>query len=158
MTIKEILRDAPAGQLARTYLGWTISPYEDEKENYQLQQAEKQDSDPRAENPDPENGSDGDFPYDKENDKDLEINAAGTETQGQRRHSTHSGERDIERIQTEKEKHGREQPNAQEVRFSSMDRDNPHNWSTGKKAFVFFQICLLTFSGQSIPTIVISHD
>jgi DHA1 family multidrug resistance protein-like MFS transporter len=28
------------------------------------------------------------------------------------------------------------------------DPDNPQNWSTAKKTFTFFQICLLTFSGM----------
>lgn len=29
------------------------------------------------------------------------------------------------------------------------DPENPQNWSTAKKSFVFFQICLLTFVSMS---------
>lgn len=29
------------------------------------------------------------------------------------------------------------------------DPENPQNWSTAKKSFVFFQICLLTFASMS---------
>lgn len=32
--------------------------------------------------------------------------------------------------------------------YGADDPDNPQNWSTFKKTFTFFQICLLTFSGQ----------
>lgn len=32
--------------------------------------------------------------------------------------------------------------------YGADDADNPQNWSTWKKSFTFFQICLLTFSGQ----------
>jgi MFS transporter, DHA1 family, multidrug resistance protein len=32
--------------------------------------------------------------------------------------------------------------------YGADDPDNPQNWSTLKKTFTFFQICLLTFSGQ----------
>ena len=32
--------------------------------------------------------------------------------------------------------------------YSSDDPDNPQNWTTRKKTFTFFQICLLTFAGR----------
>jgi DHA1 family multidrug resistance protein-like MFS transporter len=150
MSIKEILRDAPAGQLARAYLGWEISPYEDEQETYQLPQPEKQEPVPQAEaqrDLDNDDGSDEGSSDDKDKDKDIESNAPGTEPRGSQSHVDQSGDRDIERITTEKD-HSGEQPNFQEVGFSPMDRDNPQNWPAGKKAFVFFQICLLTFSSQ----------
>jgi hypothetical protein len=32
--------------------------------------------------------------------------------------------------------------------YDDKDPENPLNWSTGKKTFTYFQICLLTFSGM----------
>ena len=32
--------------------------------------------------------------------------------------------------------------------YSPTDPENPQNWSSGKKIFVFFQICLYTFAGK----------
>ncbi|KAL5417234.1 hypothetical protein PMIN04_007817 [Paraphaeosphaeria minitans] len=156
MTIKEILRDAPAGQLARTYLGWKVSPYEDEKDNYQLPEPEKQELVPQTEaqrNIAPDDGSDKGSSH-QEKDKDLESNVPNTELRGPQSHTDHSGDRDIERIATERDNHGGKQPAFQEVGFSPMDRDNPQNWSTMKKALVFFQICLLTFSVYSASAII----
>lgn len=152
MTLKEILRDAPAGQLARAYLGWKITPYEDEKENYHVPQPEKQErisQDEAQQNMDSTDASDGGSSNDKDKEKDLESNAPNTEITGPQSHVGQHDDRDIERVATEKDHHGGQQPDFQEVGFSPMDRDNPQNWSAGKKAFVFFQICLLTFSSKN---------
>ena len=35
--------------------------------------------------------------------------------------------------------------------YSDSDPENPLMWSTAKKTFTYFQICLLTFSGQLPP-------
>ena len=32
--------------------------------------------------------------------------------------------------------------------YGADDPDNPQNWSTAKKSFVMFEICLLTFAGM----------
>ena len=148
MTIKEIVRDAPAGQLARIYFGWKIAPYEDEREGYQLPYSAEHPvgdlqvgaSHDVSHSPHPDDQSD-EGSEEKEKDQDLESHAANSEAIG-------PAGRDIERIATEKEKHEDPQPDHYEVKFSPMDRDNPQNWGTGKKAFVFFQIILLTFTGK----------
>ncbi|KAF1964756.1 cycloheximide resistance protein [Bimuria novae-zelandiae CBS 107.79] len=155
MTIKEILRDAPAGQLARTYLGWKITPYEDEKEGYQLSQRQaavpKDDARGVAEHDD----SSDEGSEDKDKDRDLESNAVTSEVEGRHARTVQPQERDIERVATEKDDHAAQpQPEFNEVGFSPMDRDNPQNWGAGKKAFVFFQICLLTFSIYSASAII----
>ena len=133
MTIREILRDAPAGQLARIYLGWKIAPYEDEKEGYQLPY------DVSA-SPYPDDHS-AEILDEMEKDKDLESNAVNSEAAGP------AGQY-IEHIPTTNEKPDTLQTNYHEVKFSPMDRDNPQNWGAGKKAFSFFQIILLTFTSQ----------
>ncbi|KAF2658041.1 cycloheximide resistance protein [Lophiostoma macrostomum CBS 122681] len=155
MFLREVLRDAPAGQLARTYLGWTIAPYEDEKEGYSLQQptshavalsvAHKDEADPdgisEKSSADPAQGK----------DSDIESSAMASTAPRQDENAI----RDIERMATEKEEPpNTTQPNPNEVSFSPEDRDNPHNWSTGKKVFAFAQICLLTFSIYSASAII----
>jgi DHA1 family multidrug resistance protein-like MFS transporter len=152
MLLKEVLRDAPAGQLARTYLGWTIAPYEDEKEGYSLPQPSSQGAAPsatRKDEADPdgisEKSSSDEADLAKGKNNDIENSGVTGPAPGQDEHAL----RDIERMATEKE----EPPNnshshANEVAFGPDDRDNPHNWSTGKKVFVFAQICLLTFSSK----------
>ena len=146
MTLAEIIRDAPAGQLARTYLGWQIAPYEDEKEGYKLPRPEEQATASRAEGKrevDPEKASEDSSDEEKKGNS-VNGKPAGPEPQG---------DRDIERIATEREPQHPPQPDFNEVGFSPTDLDNPHNWSTGKKVFVFSQICLLTFSSEHTLTL-----
>ena len=121
--------------MARRYLGWVIAPYEDEKEGYQLPYD-------ASASPHPDDHS-GEILDEKEKDKDLESYAGNSEAAG-------PVGQDIERIPTENEKPGTSQTNHHEVKFSSLDRDNPQNWGAGKKASVFFQIVLLTFTSQQL--------
>jgi DHA1 family multidrug resistance protein-like MFS transporter len=115
--IRAIIRDAPAGQLARLYLGLKISPYVDEQEAFQVHQphvSEEQTSEPDVAH-DLEKGD--------ESDKDIENNAADEAAPTQpKADSTNVGW------------------------SSPTDIDNPQNWSTSKKCLVFAQICLLTFA------------
>lgn len=41
--------------------------------------------------------------------------------------------------------------------YGPNDPEKPQNWSTAKKTFVFFQICFLTFSGESISSHPCTH-
>lgn len=150
MTIREILRDAPAGQLARTYLGWNIAPYEDEREGFKLPQAEEKPNAPPADvSHDAHHDSTSDDASDKEKDKDLESNAPNGEAGGHVPHAGNDGGRDVERIATEQEQHANTmQHTTTEVGFSQNDPDDPKNWSTLRKVFIFGQICLLTFTSK----------
>lgn len=141
MTIMETIRDAPAGQLARAYLDWTIAPYEDEKDNFQLPHPEK-------------NTVNSQTPAQQRADSNVASIEHDKETRGSSQESIRHqppAERDIERVPTEKDEHGSQKPAFNEVAFTPSDRDNPHNWGTGKKVFVFSQICLLTFSSKQTP-------
>jgi hypothetical protein len=126
MTIAEIIRDSPAGQLARLYLGWKIAPYMDEREDFTAptlpdaketipattaaHDVEKDDASEKGSSDNPEK-------------EDIERDAADAAPQAAPSHD----------------------PNAVEF-YGPGDRDNPLNWSTLKKCFVFGQICLLTFA------------
>jgi DHA1 family multidrug resistance protein-like MFS transporter len=125
--IRAILRDAPAGQLARLYLGLQIAPYADEQEGYVLGQQhndEDERSEPGATNDlEKDDASEKDSSDKETSDKDIERNAAKEPSNAQ----------------------PKSDPNA--VEWSGpTDLDNPQNWSTLKKSFVFGQICLLTFA------------
>lgn len=156
MTFREILRDAPAGQLARNYLGWKIAPYADEVEGYVLPQPEKQAPVPHADSQRTADHDEASSNASDLKDKDLERDAANREEVEQQpleesERAVQGGE-DIARIATEKDAEiPPANPNMNEVGFSQDDRDNPQNWGRWKKAFVFAQICLLTFSSGSSP-------
>jgi DHA1 family multidrug resistance protein-like MFS transporter len=50
---------------------------------------------------------------------------------------------------------GQSKPGYQTVGwYSETDPENPQTWSLAKKIVTFFQICLLTFSGQSMRDLV----
>ena len=156
MTVKEVLRDAPAGQLARKFLGWTIALYEDEKEGYTVPRPSAQGAVPQAAPRDETVPTEEvEEPSEQESDdglKDKENNIEGnTDTNGQNATTGDPELRDIERAATEKESapSNPAQPDFNEVAFSPDDRDNPQNWSSPRKAFAFVQICLLTFSSKS---------
>lgn len=149
MGIAEILRDAPAGQLARLYLGWKIARYADEKEGYDHSQP------PAPEEP-LQNAVEEDLPG-TNGERDIEQDDASDKEDND----------DKEKIDKDLERDGAYEPaepvpvpqgeksqpapkhDPSEVKWAGpTDRDNPQNWSTGKKVFVFAQICLLTFSSQ----------
>lgn len=138
MAIMETIRDAPAGQLARAYLGWTIAPYEDEKDSFQLPHSNKHPVNSQTLGQQRADSNVASIEHDKE---------TGGSSQESIRHPP-PVERDIERVPTEKDEQGSQKPAFNEVAFTPTDRDNPLNWGTGKKVFVFSQICLLTFSSK----------
>jgi len=150
MTLAEIIRDAPAGQLARAYLGWQIAPYEDEKEGYTLPRPGEQSAVPQDDGSRKAGPEDASEDSSDEKEKNIDNSAADGGVTAQEPHA----ERDIERIATEKEPQHPPHPDLNEVGFSPADRDNPQNWSTRKKVFVFAQICLLTFSIYSASAII----
>ncbi|PVH92357.1 putative MFS transporter [Periconia macrospinosa] len=147
MTIAEIIRDAPAGQLARAYLGWKIAPYEDEEDGFQLPQTKEQGTDPQA-NTEVTHSEEGSRHTSVEHNEEKRRSSEDSI-----HHEPHT-ERDMERIATQKDEHASNQPLPNEVGFSPTDRDNPQNWSTKKKIFTFLQICLLTFSIYSASAII----
>jgi hypothetical protein len=130
--IRDILRDAPAGQLGRLYLGLKISPYVDEQEGFAVTQQ------PTAEEEVPERDSTNDNENDA-SDKDSSEKA--------------TSDKDVERNAADKPSHPQPKPEPSAVEWSGpTDADNPQNWSTVKKTFVFAQICLLTFASQCDPS------
>jgi hypothetical protein len=127
--IRAILRDSPAGQLCRLYLGLKISPYADEKEGFVVApEPVAVDEVPDRDMPhdsEKDDASEKDSPEKNTSEKDVEQNAPQNLTQSEPKHD----------------------PNA--VEWSGpTDPDNPQNWSTAKKTFVFGQICLLTFTSK----------
>jgi DHA1 family multidrug resistance protein-like MFS transporter len=122
--IRDIIRDAPAGQLARLYLGFKISPYTDEKEGFQVSQQRSSEEESPETDPTDLEKEDGSEKEDA-SEKDVENLAADAPARAQ----------------------PKSDPNAVEFTGPS-DLDNPQNWSTLKKTFVFSQICLLTFASQ----------
>jgi DHA1 family multidrug resistance protein-like MFS transporter len=125
--IRAILRDAPAGQLGRLYLGLKIAPYVDEQEGYVIGQQHD------AEKEGPEADAAQDIEKDDASEKDSSERAAS--------------DKDIERNAADEPANAQPKGNAGAVDWSGpTDLDNPQNWSTLKKTFVFGQICLLTFA------------
>jgi DHA1 family multidrug resistance protein-like MFS transporter len=120
-----IFRDAPAGQISRLLLGSRAFSYADERKSFAL---------PFAKATTIENHENEVLSKDPEKANDNEIVASGYESQT-------SSESDS---------------NDKLVEWYGVDDpDNPQNWSTWKKSFTFFQICLLTFavySGSAIIT------
>jgi DHA1 family multidrug resistance protein-like MFS transporter len=129
--IRAVLRDAPAGQLARLYLGLKILPYADEQEGYALS------APPKVEDELSSNAS-----HDSIKDDESEQDAQNKETDDR------ASDREVEvHAADETHAHAKGDPNA--VEWSGPnDLDNPQNWSTLKKSFVFAQICLLTFASK----------
>jgi hypothetical protein len=125
--IRAILRDAPAGQLGRLYLGLKIAPYADEQEGYVVgQQHDAEEDKPEldaAQDIEKDDESEKDSSERGTPDKDIEHNAGDESSKAQ----------------------PKSDPNAVDWTGPS-DLDNPQNWSTLKKTFVFGQICLLTFA------------
>jgi DHA1 family multidrug resistance protein-like MFS transporter len=138
--IRDVLRDAPAGQLARLYLGLKISPYVDEQEGFGVP---KQPSGPSP-------GSPAERAPERDSTQDNGNDAFDKDT------SEQSSEKDLERNaadQPSSPPHVEPKSDTGAVVWSGpTDADNPQNWSTMKKTFVFAQICLLTFASQSAPS------
>jgi DHA1 family multidrug resistance protein-like MFS transporter len=130
--IRAILRDAPAGQLARLYLGLKILPYADEQEGYVFS------APPNAEDELGSNAS-----HDSVQDDASELDAEYKET------SDGASDRDVEVHAADEASHTQAKGDPNAVEWSGPnDLDNPQNWSTLKKTFVFAQICLLTFASK----------
>jgi MFS transporter, DHA1 family, multidrug resistance protein len=126
-----IIRDAPLGQICRLILGPKSFPYPDEKEGFQFQvhDVEKAKSEPTSEQTfeAQETGS---------VKKNEGIDAAGSST-------------------TDVEKGASPAPSSEDGYqtvgwYDDNDPENPLNWSTAKKTFTYFQICLLTFAGMFV--------
>lgn len=146
MTIAEVIRDSPAGQIGRLYLGLKIAPYEDERESYDLSRPPTQQT-PAAAPPAAaaENGGEMTEPSDVEKDDPSEKDSEGRETP----------EADVENAATAEPAPAKPKFDPNDVHWiGDHDRDNPQNWSTVRKTFVFAQICLLTFAIYSASAII----
>jgi DHA1 family multidrug resistance protein-like MFS transporter len=136
--IRAILRDAPAGQLARLFLGLKISPYADEQEGYVF-------SAPPHAKDDLSSNSSHDSDKDDASEQDAENKETGDE----------SSDRDVEVHAANEASHAQAMGDPNAVEWSGPnDPDNPQNWSTLKKTFVFAQICLLTFASKCLFAIL----
>jgi hypothetical protein len=127
-----IFRDSPAGQILRIFLGRKIAPYTDEKEGFELSRSI---SKPQV--PTPERDTDNDIEKDDELDNSEEKeNVSDNDIE-----NSNSDQAAVEQIAA----------GVSVVEWiGPEDEDNPQNWSSGKKIFVFIQICLLTFSSKCI--------
>lgn len=111
-------------------MGMHIAAYEDEKEGFELSRSLSKPQ-TAAPEPAPESEAERDAEKESESDKDIEK-----ETDG-----------DVESAKPP----AATPPDANIVEFTGTDdMDNPQNWSTLKKCFVFAQICLLTFTSKSM--------
>ncbi|KAF2672095.1 cycloheximide resistance protein [Microthyrium microscopicum] len=123
-----LFRDSSAGQICRLFLGMKITPYEDEKDGFQLSRSISKPEKPLA-----DRDVDHDVEKSEESDKDLEKEAPADSGHASKLPAT----------------------DASVVEFTgSDDEDNPQNWSGAKKSFVFSLICLLTFSIYSASAII----
>jgi DHA1 family multidrug resistance protein-like MFS transporter len=126
-----IFRDSSAGQICRLFLGMQIAPYEDEKEGFALPQKPAKPSTAPSRDESRDDLADGsEIEKERSLDKDIENAAAGEGEAPPMAVQQHTGDANV-------------------VDWTGpTDEDNPQNWSTSKKFFVFGQICLLTFSGE----------
>jgi DHA1 family multidrug resistance protein-like MFS transporter len=110
-----------------------IAPYVDEQEGFTLPQPATKPS--AAPSIAPSSRDESQDEADKGSEKDIEKEQS---------------DRDVENVPVEQETQVAQQladPNI--VGWAGpTDEDNPQNWSTAKKSFVFGQICLLTFSSE----------
>ena len=122
------IRDAPLGQICRLILGPKSFPYPDEKEGFQLKAPEANSGHASEQTPGTqENGSlkkNGGMDKAGSPNADVEKGASPAP-------SSEDGYRTV-------------------GWYDDNDPENPLNWSTGKKIFTYFQICLLTFSGMCL--------
>jgi hypothetical protein len=127
--IRAIIRDSPAGQIGRLYLGLKIAPYADELEGFdfsteRIAEEERRESD-ASHDPEKDDASRDGTSDEQISDRDVELHAADEASRAQPKSDRTA------------------------VEFTGPnDLDNPQNWSTAKKTFVFVQICLLTFASQ----------
>lgn len=126
--------------MARLFLHLKIKPYEDEKEGFALPQAQIKPSNVPSSAPSRDESPHDDADTDVE--KDVEKEGPADETA---RDSVDRRPVAPTPLQENPNIIGWNGPN---------DEDNPQNWSRGKKAFVFAQICLLTFSSKCQPILV----
>jgi len=149
----ELFRDTTAGHFIRLLSGGKILPYEENRDpsiwkKYVDMQKSANMADHGTADPEEneENGSDNDDSRDRE-DNSLETNhqdaTASGRTSATRADDGEGRINDVsgKRIDAEK---GRDV--AIVSWYSDQDPENPLNWSTGKKIFVTFMICFLTFS------------
>lgn len=129
-----IFRDAPAGQILRLFFGKKIAPYTDEKEGFELSRTISKPQAPPSDN----NSSEA-----LEGEKAAESdNEGGHELEKEKSHKD---------VEDDAHHPGAAHANANSSVVEWIgpeDEDNPQNWSTLKKSFVFAQICLLTFSSM----------
>jgi DHA1 family multidrug resistance protein-like MFS transporter len=66
--------------------------------------------------------------------------------------SPESAEKDVEKSESDSSN----PPSQDEIVgwYGENDPENPQAWSTAKKTFTFFQICLLTFAGESYTQVI----
>jgi len=149
----ELFRDTTAGHFIRLLSGGKILPYEENRDpsiwkKYVDMQKSANMADHGTADPEEneEKGSDNDDSRDRE-DNSLETNhqdaTASGRTSATRADDGEGRINDVsgKRIDAEK---GRDV--AIVSWYSDQDPENPLNWSTGKKIFVTFMICFLTFS------------
>jgi DHA1 family multidrug resistance protein-like MFS transporter len=117
------------------FLGIKFAPYTDELDSFELSRSISQPEAPAAATPVTEHES-----YENESMRDLEKDASDRDGEGQ---------------STPPTKAAQQKPAANVVGWTGPeDADNPQNWSSTKKSFVFIQICLLTFSIYSASAII----
>ena len=126
-----LLREAPAGQLSRLLFSSRIYAYDDEKPGFTLPSASLS----------PEQQSSASSASTENNEKDPSVAEAAA--------SAENNEKDpsVTEAATSSTQLPVKADNTVDW-YGPQDLDNPQNWSTAKKTFVFFQICLLTFASK----------
>jgi DHA1 family multidrug resistance protein-like MFS transporter len=128
-----IFRDSPAGQILRVFLGMKIAPYMDEREDFKLSRTISRPSHV------PAPGTEATDVINREDESEID------QSEGEKEIS----DKELERNDTNPTGAPKGKPDHNVVEFTgSDDEDNPQNWSSRKKIFVFIQICLLTFSSK----------
>lgn len=122
-----IIRDAPLGQICRLFLKPKSFRYPDEKEGFQLELPEDKFKSV-AEQQRTETQENGSSKKIEETDKE-ESSSFDVEKGPSAGPSSDHGYQTV-------------------GWYDDKDLENPLNWSTSKKTFTYFQICLLTFSGM----------
>jgi len=130
-----IFRESSAGQICRLFLGLKITPYVDEREGFVLPQQLVAGEAAAAQN----NNSE------PEPETNVDIEKDGSEGDSEKGSLNEDIEKDTAR--EPQQPSAKPDPNIVDW-FGPGDEENPQNWSTTKKIFVFGQICLLTFSSQ----------
>lgn len=142
----DIFRDSPFGQILRVYFHREMAPFEDEKAGFDLRKVlSKPESDGKdAKSPSRRSSS--------EVSRALAYTKYKSESSIEARQST---------IRTTSVDVHQDNENVQIVGFGENDQDNPQNWSQWKKSWVYFQICLLTFTSETplpSPPVTIEAD